>query len=622
MTRIKYLLLTAICLVCAQAYGQSLLVYHVVGQVSYRVNGVSKPLVMNTKVTAQTSITVPYGGKVELLNEQSKQRVTIKQPGQGTIKQLPPARGNSVSQLSGKYIAYVKKQLGNKNLVSQKRYTDFVTVTRELDSVEVAAPKQELSFADRFNQFKKQSEQKYLSFRQECNKQYTDFVRQAWERFGAEPPVKRPEEPKVEPVVYQDTLATSKFLFFGRKKKKANVKGDEATARAPQRPEPVEPIERVALSEEETEYGTMPFVFFGNELSVHLDETKRFNIGEINPNRIADILLYLSGSTYDNLVCDCLALRDNHQLCDWAYLLMLKGITDQFCGADTNESALLLGYLYYQSGYKIRFASDDNDHLYLLVASNDVIYDKSSYVINGEKFYPVHDVDVALNICTAKFPKESNLSLRIDKAIEFDKMATEVRTITSERFPDLHINVAVNKNLIDFYNEYPSSYNNNDIYTFWAIYADTPMNEDVKTQIYPVLREYIKGKSEAEAVGSLLNLVQTGLEYKLDKEVWGVEDRAFFAEETLFYPYCDCEDRAILLTRLVRDLLGLECVLIYYPGHMACAVHCSEPVDGDYYTYGGKDFTVCDPTYIGAPIGRQMPDFADKEATLIPIKTK
>ena len=34
MTRIKYLLLTAICLVCAQAYGQSLLVYHVVGQVS------------------------------------------------------------------------------------------------------------------------------------------------------------------------------------------------------------------------------------------------------------------------------------------------------------------------------------------------------------------------------------------------------------------------------------------------------------------------------------------------------------------------------------------------------------------------------------------------------------
>ena len=39
------------------------------------------------------------------------------------------------------------------------------------------------------------------------------------------------------------------------------------------------------------------------------------------------------GLIYYNLVCDCLAVRDNHQLCDWAYLLMLKGITDQFCGA-------------------------------------------------------------------------------------------------------------------------------------------------------------------------------------------------------------------------------------------------------------------------------------------------
>ena len=51
MTRIKYLLLTAICLVCAQAYGQSLLVYHVLGQVSYRVIGLAQPLVMDTKVT-------------------------------------------------------------------------------------------------------------------------------------------------------------------------------------------------------------------------------------------------------------------------------------------------------------------------------------------------------------------------------------------------------------------------------------------------------------------------------------------------------------------------------------------------------------------------------------------
>ena len=34
----------------------------------------------------------------------------------------------------------------------------------------------------------------------------------------------------------------------------------------------------------------------------------------------------------------------------------------------------------------------------------------------------------------------------------------------------------------------------------------------------------------------------------------------------------NCEDRAILFTRIVRDLLGLKCILIYYPGHLASAV--------------------------------------------------
>lgn len=55
----------------------------------------------------------------------------------------------------------------------------------------------------------------------------------------------------------------------------------------------------------------------------------------------------------------------------------------------------------------------------------------------------------------------------------------------------------------------------------------------------------------------ILNWVQTGSEYEYDDKVWR-HDRAFFAEETLYYPYCDCEDRSILFSRFVRDLLGLD----------------------------------------------------------------
>jgi hypothetical protein len=49
------------------------------------------------------------------------------------------------------------------------------------------------------------------------------------------------------------------------------------------------------------------------------------------------------------------------------------------------------------------------------------------------------------------------------------------------------------------------------------------------------LREHIKGYSEKEAVERLLNWVQTAFVYEYDDKVWG-HDRAFFAEESLYYP--------------------------------------------------------------------------------------
>lgn len=615
MIKTKYILLCLLCLFVLRASAQSLVAYHVVGKVTYMVNGEIKPLVMSTKVDGNTRVNVPYGGKVEFLDEKNQKRIIIKTQGQGAVSQLIKAKGNSVMELSLKYVAYVKKQLSNSGLVSQKRYSDFATVTREIDSLDTGGQKPQNPFAARFGGFKSKIDQKFQSFRQECNKKYTDFVRQAWAKMGSEPPVIKPVEPSVKPEVYEALNA----LLDERQEKKATVAENIAPPVDVKQPEPVEPIKRVALSEEEKEICEMPFIFFGSEMTVHLDETKRIQIGDITPDRIADLLLRLSGTAYDNLLYDCLELRKKHNLCDWAYLLMLKEITDQFCGTDTNEAVLMMGYLYCQSGYKIRFASDNADHLYLLVASDYVMYGKLSYDIDGDKFYPVQEAKPVLHVCQAKFPNESNLSLRISTAMQLDGTEVDSRVITSRGYPDMKMEVAVNRSLIDFYNTYPSAYTNNDKMTYWKVYAETPMNEEVKKQTYPKLRSYLQGLSEHEAVSRLLNFVQTGFEYEYDEVIWGC-DRAFFAEETLYYPYCDCEDRSILLTRLVRDLLGLDCVLIYYPGHLACAVRFTEKEKGDYYMFNQEEYTVCDPTYINAPIGMQMPDFKNKEATIIPIK--
>ena len=173
--------------------------------------------------------------------------------------------------------------------------------------------------------------------------------------------------------------------------------------------------------------------------------------------------------------------------------------------------------------------------------------------------------------------------------------------------------------LIRFYGDYPTGHYGDDIGTRWAMYANMPMEQSLRDSLYPVLRNALFGSTEQEAVNILLNWVQTGFVYEFDEKVWG-GDRAFFPAETLYYPYCDCEDRSILFSRLVRDLLDLDVVLLYYPGHLASAVAFSYPVGGDYLVYNDKHYTVCDPTYIGAPVGATMPKMDNATAKIIPLQ--
>lgn len=128
----------------------------------------------------------------------------------------------------------------------------------------------------------------------------------------------------------------------------------------------------------------------------------------------------------------------------------------------------------------------------------------------------------------------------------------------------------------------------------------------------------ISKKSTYEAANILLNFVQTAFEYKTDGEQFGYE-RPLFADETLYYPYCDCEDRSILYSILVRELLNLDVVFLEYPGHLATAVSFKEQIAGDHVVLDNKKYIICDPTYIGANIGDAMPQFKKVTAKIIKL---
>lgn len=459
-----------------------------------------------------------------------------------------------------------------------------------------------------FEKFVDEIKEDFNNFRRETMLEFVEFVKNPWKEFDETPPVPMPEEKPIPPVIINEddlpVIEDNELLIDNVIKPVI----DE------EQPQPIEPIEEIP--EVHPVYHT--FKYFGTTDKVRINQDYLPILPNLSENSIAKALQILSESENDNMIYDCLEIRDRRNLSDWAYLQMLNTLANNIYKERPNEAQLLLAYLFLQSGYKIRLGTDGNS-LYMLYASKHMIFDQPSFSIDDDYFYGIGDLPSRLSICEAAFPNEKSISLYINSIQDFDRDISPKRTIASNRYNEMKFDLSVNKNLLNFYSTYPTSMYNGDFMTRWAMYAHTPLDPVVKTDLYPLLKEKLKDKSELEAVNMLLNFIQTGLTYEYDDVVWG-HDRAFFAEESLYYPFCDCEDRSILLSRIVKDVLGLNCILVYYPGHLAAAVEFSDnSVMGDYIMLEGRKYIIADPTYIGAPVGYTMPEMDNNGASVILI---
>ena len=460
-----------------------------------------------------------------------------------------------------------------------------------------------------FDEFRKEINDDFNNFRREITEEFIDFVRDPWKSFASEPPIKKPEEKPVEPLVIPEN---DRMKGLPLEDKSIVIENVIKPIPINPQPLPIEPIEEVPIKKKEK---TAQFVFYGTSCTVRNPLDEKYYVEDVDENTVADALKILVSDKYDNLIYDCLKIRDDLQLCDWAYLQFLQVMSDTLCQGKTNEATLLMSYVYLQSGYKMRLAHDGK-RLYMLFSCHHIIFDKSSYEIDGDNFYCLDELPDRLMISDASFPEEQSLSLEITQQPLFTIDISKKRTVSSEFYSKFKFSFETNKNLISFYNSYPCSYYNDNFMTQWSLYANTPIAPNIGEVLYPAIKKAIVGLSEYEAVNCLLNWVQTGFKYEFDEKIWG-HNRTFFAEESLYYPYCDCEDRSILLSRIVRDILKLKCVLVYYPGHLATAVRFNENVKGDYISVNGQKFVVCDPTYIGADIGMTMPGMDNSSASII-----
>lgn len=461
-------------------------------------------------------------------------------------------------------------------------------------------------FYAQYEKFRKHAKAEYEDYRAQCNAEYVKFLERAWKEYKVLPSIPRPKDEVVPPTIMPRQDKNKKQA------KEIPIEKVVSPILSLPQPKPISPI----YENDKVEEKNFSFSYMGTTCEVRLPKDLNIRMSGCESCMIATIWKQLATNAMDNTIRDFLALRLKMQLCDWAYLNLIDTFAKAFCGHG-NEAVIMAAFIYSQSGYKMRLGRD-GEKLYLLYGSKHGIYEKGYIVIEGINYYPLDDKVERMEISDFSFPQEQSMSLYIENAQKFTIRPSAKRKLASEQYHDVIIDSQVNLNLIQFYNTYPSSEVNGNFMTRWKMYADTPMDESVSQMLYPDIKNKIEGLSDVQAVNQILNWVQTAFQYEYDDKVWG-HDRAFFAEETLYYPYCDCEDRAILFTRLVRDLLGLKCILVYYPGHLASAVCLKQQVNGDYISLDGDVYTICDPTYIGAPVGITMPEMDNRSAKVIKL---
>lgn len=347
--------------------------------------------------------------------------------------------------------------------------------------------------------------------------------------------------------------------------------------------------------------------FMGVDYHVSNALDKAVTLKGIDENSLADGLETLYKSNYKPLLEDLRTMRSRDLGNDWALYLVVKQIAEKFGGK--NESVLMRQFLLNNLGFRARMAKViQKNALTLLVAPASQLYGCAFISEGGAKFYDVEaDQPYSYKMCAKEAPDAKH---KIDMSMRQTPRFGGTRKSSShqgERYKAA-ASASVPVELMEFYKRLPQC--------DYSVYATAKVDKKFSDEVLDALRPAIKGKSEREAANILLDFVQSGFEYATDPEQFGYE-KPFFVEELFYYPYCDCEDRSMLYRYLVKELLGLDVILLDYPNHIATAVRFNGDVPGDFVVGGGGKYIVCDPTFIGAPVGMAMPQFKNVAADLL-----
>lgn len=482
-----------------------------------------------------------------------------------------------------------------------------------------------------FERFRQQREQAFQQFVSERDRQFSEFLRREWKQVDLdvtdpdteeklpEIPVFTPEErPSDKPAIEIEAAERSEEEVTPPPPPRAAPPPPPTPeARATPSPEPVltplprRTVDPTASTITVNKFGHNHRVVTASHFSTQLP-------GRLNNNTIADHWLKLAGGDYSKAVEDLKDIITRHRWNDWAASMFVRAYADRHV-SDESSRVALTWFLLSKIGYTVHVGYV-NDRLVLIAPATTRVYAVPRYTMDGSRMYfylmdglnqNTRGIRSIHTYAADEVPRNSSLDLHFFQQPlgEPNIKSRDIRFAYIDRA--ITITLQYDQNMVDFLKTFPQT----DLTVFFNAAASEVFDHSMRTQIAPLL----EGKTQGEQLNILLRLVQTGFEYKTDTKQFN-RQRFMTPDEILFYPYSDCDDRAILFAYLVRNLMGLDVIGLEYSGHVATAVRADPSLEGDRIIHNGQSYLVCDPTYIMADYGMSMPQFASERPKPIVIR--
>ena len=446
-----------------------------------------------------------------------------------------------------------------------------------------------------YQKWKSEQERKFSEFREDENKRFAAFLEDEWKRFQAFKGIVFDETPKLNEAPVFNTLSDAGIET-----------GDAAVYKLDETDSPsVEPLAGQG--------GSDKFVFFGRELYWDKPDAPVFT-GRTGNREISAYWLKLSGAGLDTLAVWLADVAKQLKLDGWGTGVLASTLAAEIFPGQAISRRLACWFLMVKNGYDVRVGYNSSD-IFLLVPAQNMLFDTPFFTIRGKNYY-IHEFTGKTALSGALYIYEETFDSSLHQLAFLPETQPELGNTILRRAYSFNFKgkkysgeLNFNKNLVEYYKTIPHT----DSRMYFRTNLSGPLLDSLQTEFAPLITDM----NEQDKVQFLLTFVQTAFDYRTDQQQFGYE-KWMLPEEALYYRYIDCEDRSILFTAIVRNMLGLSAIGLDWPGHIAAAVHFSGSVAGTYVPFSGSRYIICDPTYINADVGMVMPDFAGTPVKIIP----